>query len=99
VILMTNDGTGAIDLNTVVGQILARCEQLERQSGDLKSELDMAKITYDTQIQSLEESVDMLKEEMATMRSGKKNKPQPVRQDPAVSVSPNDFSFYCPLTL
>jgi len=66
-ILMTNDGTCAIDLSTVVGQIVARCEQLEKQGGDLKLELDMAKIMYNTQIQSLEESVDMLKEEMATM--------------------------------
>jgi hypothetical protein len=87
VILMTSNGMHAMDLSTVVSQILARCEQLEKQNTDLKSDLDMTKITYDAQIHTLEESVDTLKDEMIASRSGTKTKTQPVRQDSAVTVS------------
>jgi hypothetical protein len=47
----------------------------------------MAKITYDTQLQLLEETVDELKGDTKALSSGKKIKPPPARQDTAVTVS------------
>lgn len=85
--LVTNDGMHAMDLSAVLSQILERCEQLEKLSKDLKSDLDMAKITYDTQLQLLEETVDELKGDTKALSSGKKIKPPPARQDTAVTVS------------
>jgi hypothetical protein len=85
--LVTNDGMHAMDLSAVLSQILERCEQLEKLNKDLKSDLDMAKITYDMQLQLLEETVGELKDDTKALSSGKKIKPPPARQDTAVTVS------------